>query len=188
MQAFYEATVSLGVAFTGRDVHPLRLRPHLRAQRQPGNGPCLGFAPYRPGRCRTRRDFYGVPGSNGTVFPTLAPAGPDDTDEGSGARGRWIPTVAVDQYALPSLPGLALGTQILPQSFRIWGDSARLPLDSWVRVRSGPETFLTTFLYTISTLGPTRPRYCPSGYLHKAPYGRTLRTPTLSSGTGLLRG
>jgi hypothetical protein len=33
---------------------------------------------------------------------------------------------------------LALGTQILPQSFQILGDSARLLLDSWVRVRSGP--------------------------------------------------
>jgi len=37
-------------------------------------------------------DFYGR-------FPTLAPNGPDDTDSGSGARGRWIPTTAVDQYA-----------------------------------------------------------------------------------------
>jgi hypothetical protein len=26
-------------------------------------------------------DFYGVAGSNGTVFPTLAPNGPDDTDK-----------------------------------------------------------------------------------------------------------
>src|SRR5262245_43856382 len=41
--------------------------------------------------------------------------------------------------ARPSLPGLALGTQILPQSFRILGDSARLPLDSLVRVLSGPQ-------------------------------------------------
>jgi uncharacterized protein (DUF1501 family) len=43
-------------------------------------------------------EFYGVPGSNGTVFPTLAANGPDDTDEGGNARGRWIPTVAIDQY------------------------------------------------------------------------------------------
>jgi uncharacterized protein (DUF1501 family) len=43
-------------------------------------------------------DFYGVPGSNGTVFPTLAANGPDDTDQGGTARGRWIPTTAVDQY------------------------------------------------------------------------------------------
>src|SRR5262245_26584170 len=43
-------------------------------------------------------DFYGTAGSNGTVFPTLAANGPDDTDQGSSARGRWIPTTAVDQY------------------------------------------------------------------------------------------
>ena len=43
-------------------------------------------------------NFYGVPGSNHTVFPTLTANGPDDTDQGSSARGRWIPTTAVDQY------------------------------------------------------------------------------------------
>jgi hypothetical protein len=43
-------------------------------------------------------EFYGLPGSNGTVFPTLAANGPDDTDEGGNARGRWIPTVGIDQY------------------------------------------------------------------------------------------
>jgi uncharacterized protein (DUF1501 family) len=33
------------------------------------------------------------------TYPTLALGGPDDTDGGTGARGRWIPTTGVDQYA-----------------------------------------------------------------------------------------
>lgn len=37
-------------------------------------------------------DFYGE-------YPTLALSGPDDTDDGTGARGRWIPSTGVDQYA-----------------------------------------------------------------------------------------
>ena len=44
-------------------------------------------------------DFYGMNSSNGTPFPTLTFNGPDDADSGSNARGRWIPTTSVDQYA-----------------------------------------------------------------------------------------
>jgi uncharacterized protein (DUF1501 family) len=44
-------------------------------------------------------DFYGMNTSNGTPFPTLVQNGPDDSDNGSGARGRWIPTTSVEQYA-----------------------------------------------------------------------------------------
>jgi len=36
-------------------------------------------------------DFYGT-------YPTLAPDGPDDTDTGVNARGRWLPTTSVAQY------------------------------------------------------------------------------------------
>lgn len=42
-------------------------------------------------------NFYGVPGPNGSIFPTLVTgnvAGTNDTD----TRGRWIPNAALDQY------------------------------------------------------------------------------------------
>ncbi|MBL8184731.1 MAG: DUF1501 domain-containing protein, partial [Blastocatellia bacterium] len=44
-------------------------------------------------------DFYGNNTSNGTPFPTLVQNGPDDADTNSAARGRWIPTTSVEQYA-----------------------------------------------------------------------------------------
>jgi uncharacterized protein (DUF1501 family) len=43
-------------------------------------------------------DFYGMNTSNGTPYPTLVQNGPDDADS-SNARGRWIPTTSVEQYA-----------------------------------------------------------------------------------------
>ncbi len=47
----------------------------------------------------TASDFYGVNTTNGTPFPMLVFNGPDDADSGTGARGRWIPTTSVEQYA-----------------------------------------------------------------------------------------
>lgn len=44
-------------------------------------------------------DFYGVNTSNGTPFTNLTLNGPDDSDSGGNARGRWIPTTSVEQYA-----------------------------------------------------------------------------------------
>lgn len=43
-------------------------------------------------------DFYGLPTSNGTVFPSLAAGAGDDTDSGTNARGRFVPSVSVDQF------------------------------------------------------------------------------------------
>lgn len=39
------------------------------------------------------------PDGSGSYFPTLQLGGPDDVDTGSGARGRWLPTTGVEQYA-----------------------------------------------------------------------------------------
>jgi uncharacterized protein (DUF1501 family) len=47
----------------------------------------------------TASDFYGINTTNGTPYPTLNLDGPDDADTGTGARGRWIPTASVEQYA-----------------------------------------------------------------------------------------
>ncbi len=45
-------------------------------------------------------DFYGTNTSNGTPFPNLIVDGPDDAASTSNnARGRWIPTTSVEQYA-----------------------------------------------------------------------------------------
>ena len=44
-------------------------------------------------------DFYGTNTTNGTPFPTLQFNGPDDADNGTNARGRWVPTTSVEQYA-----------------------------------------------------------------------------------------
>jgi uncharacterized protein (DUF1501 family) len=101
VKAFYDAMVTVGVAndvtlFTmsefGRTFVP---NGGIGTDHAWGNH-CLVV-----GGAVSGGDFYGVPGTgpgqNGTVFPTLAAGGPDDTDNGSGARGRWIPTTAVDQ-------------------------------------------------------------------------------------------
>jgi uncharacterized protein (DUF1501 family) len=47
----------------------------------------------------TAADFYGINGSNGTPYPHLGFNTGDDADNGTGARGRWIPATSVEQYA-----------------------------------------------------------------------------------------
>lgn len=47
----------------------------------------------------TMADFYGMNGANGTPYPHLAFNTGDDADNGTGARGRWIPATSVEQYA-----------------------------------------------------------------------------------------
>ena len=114
--AFYAATVELGVAdrvttFTlsdfGRTLQPSGSPATVGSDHGWGNhhfvigGAVLGG------------DFYGVSGSNGTVFPTLQLAGPDDTDD----RGRFIPTTAIEQYAATLAAWLGVAPGNLPTIF-----------------------------------------------------------------------
>jgi uncharacterized protein (DUF1501 family) len=98
MKAFYDATVELNIV---SDVTTFTLSDFGRTFQPAGQGAIAGsdhaWGNHHlvMGGSVLGGDFYGVRGSNGTVFPTLALNGPDDTD----TRGRWIPTAAVDQYA-----------------------------------------------------------------------------------------
>jgi uncharacterized protein (DUF1501 family) len=96
MKAFYDATVELGVpnnvtTFTlsdfGRTLQPAGL-----GAAQVGSDHAWGNHHFIMGGSVIGGRFYGT-------YPTLALSGPDDTDSGSNARGRWIPTTSVEQYA-----------------------------------------------------------------------------------------
>jgi len=108
--AFYNATVELGVerqvtTFTlsdfGRTFQPAGSGGNVGSDHAWGNHHFVVGGSVRGG------DFYGVAGPNLTVFPVLQLGGPSDTD----TRGRWIPTVSVEQYAatLASWYGVAAG-------------------------------------------------------------------------------
>lgn len=63
-------------------------------------------------------NIYGStrPDGSGNYFPTLTLGGPDDVDT-SGARGRWLPTTSVDQYAATLGRWFGLTTTDLPAIF-----------------------------------------------------------------------
>jgi uncharacterized protein (DUF1501 family) len=100
MSAFYTETLAQGLAgrvttFTesdfGRTLAPSGTGASV------GSDHAWGSHQLVMGGAVIGKDFYGVVGPNGSVFPdhTLGAANPLDTD----GRGRFIPTCAVDQYA-----------------------------------------------------------------------------------------
>lgn len=110
MGALYDATVELGIAsqvttFTMSDFSRT-LTPAAGA----GSDHAWGSHHVVVGGAVAGGDFYGT-------FPTLAPNGPNDADSGTTARGRWIPTIAVDQYAATLALWLGVSTSDLPAAF-----------------------------------------------------------------------
>ena len=117
MKAFYDATVNLGVA---SQVTTFILSDFARTFVPNGNlgtDHAWGSHHFVVGGAVRGGDFYGVPSSNGTVFPTVVANGPDDTDQGGGARGRWIPTTAVDQYGATLASWFGVSSVDLPAVF-----------------------------------------------------------------------
>jgi uncharacterized protein (DUF1501 family) len=95
LAAFHDATVEIGsapnvTAFTMSDFS--RTFAPAGTGAETGTDHAWGGHQFVLGGAVRGGDFYGR-------FPTLALNGPDDTDRGNGARGRWIPTTSVDQLA-----------------------------------------------------------------------------------------
>jgi uncharacterized protein (DUF1501 family) len=99
LSAFHTATIELGMerqvtSFTLSDFGRT-LQPAGTTANVVGSDHAWGNHHFVLGGAVNGGDFYGVAGPNGTVFPQLQLGGPSDTD----TRGRWIPTVSVEQYA-----------------------------------------------------------------------------------------
>jgi uncharacterized protein (DUF1501 family) len=102
MRAFYDEMVAQGLSdkvtqFTMSDFS--RTFNPASSGANVGSDHAWGGYHFVVGGGVTASDFYGINTSNGTPFPSLTFNGPDDADSGTGARGRWIPTTSIEQYA-----------------------------------------------------------------------------------------
>jgi uncharacterized protein (DUF1501 family) len=115
--AFYAATVELGLeeqvtTFTLSDFGRT-LQPAGSGAGVVGTDHAWGNHHFVVGGAVRGGDFYGAPGPNGSLYPALQLGGPSDTD----SRGRWIPTVAVEQYAATLASWYGVGPADLPLVF-----------------------------------------------------------------------
>jgi uncharacterized protein (DUF1501 family) len=120
MRAFYDEMVAQGIA---DKVTQFWITDFNRTFNPAGSGGSVGSDHAWGnhlivlGDAVTASDFYGMNTSNGTPFPTLTFNGPDDADSGSSARGRWIPTTSVEQYAATLAKWFGVPTSDLPTIF-----------------------------------------------------------------------
>ena len=116
IKAFYDATVELGL---DQQVTTFTLSDFGRTLQPAGSGGAAGSDHawgnhhFVVGGAVRGGDLYGIAGENGTVFPELQLGGPSDTD----TRGRWIPTVSVEQYAATLASWFGVPAQDLPIVF-----------------------------------------------------------------------
>lgn len=120
VRSFYDEMVVQGVS---NDVTTFTMTDFGRTMNPAGSGGTVGSDHawanhlFVIGGSVLGRDFYGVNTANGTPFPTLTFNGPDDADSGSNARGRWIPTASVEQYAATLARWYGLAEADLPTVF-----------------------------------------------------------------------
>ncbi|HYJ89313.1 MAG TPA: DUF1501 domain-containing protein [Pyrinomonadaceae bacterium] len=119
ISAFYAATVELGLQdkitlFTMSDFGRT-FQPAGSGSAQVGSDHAWGNHQLIVGGAVQGNTIYGA-------YPTLALGGPNDTNTpGSSARGRWIPTTSVEQYAGTLATWYGLSTVDLPAVFPLIG-------------------------------------------------------------------
>ncbi len=118
MRAFYDATVELGLA---NNVTTFTLSDFGRTLQVSGTGAQAG-TDHGWGNNHFIMGGSVVGGRFFGSYPTLQLGGPDDTNNpGSSARGRWIPTTSVEQYAATLATWYGLSSVDLPAVFPLIG-------------------------------------------------------------------
>lgn len=116
LKAFYDETVAQGIA---SQVTTFTVSDFNRTFNPAGSGNGVGsdhaWAGHHfvMGGAVLGGDFYGKPTTNGTFFPTLVNSGPDDAE----SRGRFIPSVAIEQYAATLARWYGLADIDIPLAF-----------------------------------------------------------------------
>jgi uncharacterized protein (DUF1501 family) len=110
MNAFYAATVELGIA---PNVTTFTLSDFGRTLSPSGSGVAAVGSDHGWGNHHFVMGGSVIGGKLYGTYPTLALNGPDDTDN----RGRWIPTTAVEQYGATLANWYGLSASDFPAVF-----------------------------------------------------------------------